>query len=327
MPTLMSMANRSQFTRGYTIALISAAILSTTAIFIRHLTQTYDLPPLVLAFWRDVMVVLTLLVALGFLRPRLLAIPRQHLCYLAGYGFVLAIFNALWTFSVALNGAAIATVLVYSSAAFTALLGWWFLQERLDWVKLLAIVFSLSGCILVSGALTEAIDSINLGGVVVGVLTGLAYAIYSLLGRAAAQRGLNSWTTLIVIFAFATVFLGLFILLPEGFLSGDETRLNDLFWLGDAWDGWGVLFLLAAGPTVAGFGLYIMSLSYLPSSVANLIATLEPAFTAVTAYFFLGERLTGIQIGGSLLILVGVGSLRIYENWALGRGDPGLPSA
>jgi hypothetical protein len=29
---------------GYTVALISAAILSTTAIFIRYLTETYHLP-------------------------------------------------------------------------------------------------------------------------------------------------------------------------------------------------------------------------------------------------------------------------------------------
>ena len=40
---------RSQLTRGYSIALLSAVILSTTAIFIRYLTQTYQLPALVLA--------------------------------------------------------------------------------------------------------------------------------------------------------------------------------------------------------------------------------------------------------------------------------------
>ena len=59
----------SNLTRGYTIALVSAAILSTTAIFIRHLTQTYHMPPLVLAFWRDGLVALTLLPVLGWLAP------------------------------------------------------------------------------------------------------------------------------------------------------------------------------------------------------------------------------------------------------------------
>ena len=85
----------------------------------------------------------------------------------------------------------------------------------------------------------------------------------------------------------------------------------DLFWLGNAWVGWGVLFLLAAGPTVMGFGLYNVSLSYLPSSVANLIVTLEPVFTAITAYFLLGERLTWIQILGSMVVLSGVVFFRL----------------
>ena len=37
-------STRSDLTRGYTAALASAAILSTTAVFIRYLTQTYRLP-------------------------------------------------------------------------------------------------------------------------------------------------------------------------------------------------------------------------------------------------------------------------------------------
>jgi drug/metabolite transporter (DMT)-like permease len=77
--------------------------------------------------------------------------------------------------------------------------------------------------------------------------------------------------------------------------------------------GWGILLLLAAGPTLAGYGTYNISLSYLPSSVANLILSSEPAFTAVMAYVLFGEILTFIQIVGSLMILAGVIFLRIYE--------------
>ena len=76
---------------------------------------------------------------------------------------------------------------------------------------------------------------------------------------------------------------------------------------------WGLLFLLAAGPTLTGFVLYNISLTDLPSSVVNLIVTLEPVFTAITAYFLLSERLTWIQIIGSLVVLAGVVFLRIYE--------------
>ena len=305
--------NTSSLSRGYVTAIASAAILSTTAIFIRHLTQSYRMPPLVLAFWRDGFVTLTLLCVLGLLRPVLIRVKRHHLFYLILYGLTLAIFNALWTLAVSLIGAALSTVLVYCSAGFTALLGWWLLKERLDGIKLLAVALCLGGCFLVSGALDQGVWRANLVGVVAGTLSGLCYSIYSLMGRSASQRGLNPWTTVLYTFGFAAIFLLLFNLLPAGLLPGFDTGPSNLLWLGNALGGWGILFLLAAGPTVAGFGLYNVSLGYLPSSVANLILTVEPVFTAALAYVLLGERLGGMQLAGSLMILAGVVYLRIHE--------------
>jgi ADP-ribose pyrophosphatase YjhB (NUDIX family)/multidrug transporter EmrE-like cation transporter len=83
--------------------------------------------------------------------------------------------------------------------------------------------------------------------------------------------------------------------------------------LGDAYMGWLVLILLAVGPTVGGFGLYTVSLNYLPASVANIIATLEPAMTSVLAFILLGERFTTPQWIGSFLIVAGVIVLRLEE--------------
>ena len=313
---------QSSLTRGYTIALVAAAILSTTAIFIRFLTTTYHIPALVLAFWRDVFVVVTLVAIFSLRQPHMLRVERRYLPFLMAYGFVLAMFNSLWTLSVALNGAAVSTVLAYTSAGFTALLGWWLLKERLGWTKLLAVAISLGGCVLVSGALDPSAWGTNLIGILTGTLSGLGYAGYSLMGRVSSQRGQNPWTALLYTFGFAALFLLLFNVLLGGVVPGTASSMADFLWLGDAWVGWGVLFLLAAGPTVAGYGLYNVSLSYLPSSVANLVVTIEPVFTTLTAYLLLGERLNGIQIAGSLLILGGVVFLRISESWQANRAQP-----
>lgn len=311
---MMASSKTTTFARGYAIAVLSAVILSTTAILIRYLTQTFQLPALILAFWRDIFVALTLLSILAVFRPALLRVKRRDLRYLVIYGLVLAFFNSLWTLSVALNGASISTVLAYCSAGFTALLGWWFLKERLDWAKMVAVILSLGGCVLVSDALNLNAWMANFVGILTGLLSGLFYAIYSLMGRSASQRNLNPWTTLLYTFGFAAVFLLTFNLLPINYLPGKAMQTADLFWLGDSLTGWGVLLLLAAGPTLAGFGTYNISLGYLPSSIANLIMSLEPAFTAVMAYMLFGEILNGIQIIGSLMILAAVIFLRIYEN-------------
>jgi drug/metabolite transporter (DMT)-like permease len=122
---------KNNFNRGYLIALLSAAILSTTGILIRYLTLDYHLPALILAFWRDVIMSITLVILLGIFRPKLLRLPKKYLPFVLIYGFVVAVFNSMWTLSVAINGAAVATVMVYCSAAFTALLGWWLLKEKL----------------------------------------------------------------------------------------------------------------------------------------------------------------------------------------------------
>jgi drug/metabolite transporter (DMT)-like permease len=124
---------------------------------------------------------------------------------------------------------------------------------------------------------------------------------------------LNPWTTLCYTFGFATLFLLIFNLLPGEFVPGAAVRTADLLWLGKSWVGWGILFLLAAGPTLIGFGMYNTSLSYLPSSVVNLIVTLEPVFTALLAFLLLGEMMTGMQILGGMVILAGVVLLRVSE--------------
>jgi drug/metabolite transporter (DMT)-like permease len=309
----------ASLTRGYLIALASAAILSTTAIFIRYLTQTYQLPALVLSCWREGITALIMLAILALHWPRLLRVRREHLLYLILYGVMLAIFNSLWTLSVALNGAAVSTVLVYCSAGFTAVLGWWLLKESLGWAKLLAVVVCLGGCVLVAGAFAPEAWRTNLVGILTGILSGLWFAIYSLLGRSAAQRGLNPWTTLFYTFGFASLFLLALNLIPGGFLPGKALQPADMVWLGDHFSGWGILLLLAAGPTLAGYGLYLVALSHLPSSVVNLIGTLEPVFTALSAYLLLGERLSAIQIGGGVMILAGVVFLRIFEGRQAGQ--------
>lgn len=305
----------SHLTQGYLVCLIGTVLWSTTAIFIRYLTVTYNLPALVLAFWRD----LTLAMALGtfflLFRRSLLRLDPVHRRFILVYGLILSLFNSLWTISVALNGAAVSTVLAYSSAGFTAVLAWQLFGERLDWIKILAVMFSLAGCVFVSGALDLTAWQLNPLGVITGLSSGLAFAVYSLMGKEAAQRSINSWTALLYSFGVAAVLLFFYNQLTPWLPKGVSS--TNLLWLGNAWTGWLVLAALAIGPTVGGYGLYMLSLNFLPASVANIIATLEPAMTGVQAFVLLGERFTAPQWIGTALIILGVIVLRISERRAL----------
>lgn len=298
--------------RGFIIALIATVIWSTTAIFISYLNTAYQLPALVLAFWRDLFVSLGMLVGLFILSRAHLHLDRAHWKFMIIYGLVVALFNSMWTFSVQYNGAAVATVMAFSSPAMTALLSRIVHKETFSSIKIISILLSIAGIIFVSGAYNIATWNLNPLGIIFGLLTGLMFAIYNLQGKAAADRHINSWTALLHSFAWATVFLFFFNIGNDLFISG-KTPLADMLWLGDSISGWGILFFLGVVPTLGGFGLYTLSIRYLSPTTANLIATLEPAFTAIWAYLFLSEILTGAQLIGSLLVLVSVLLLRFSD--------------
>jgi drug/metabolite transporter (DMT)-like permease len=305
--------DQQQLNRGFLIALASAVVLSFTAILIRMISETYQLPALVLAFWREIFVSVCMLPVLAIVKPELLRLRKKDLPFMLLFGLILALFNQLWTLSVTLSGAAVATVLVYVSGAFTAILGWWLLKETLGWKKITAVLLCLLGALFVSGATNPAAWAANTLGIIVGILSGLLYAFYSLMGKTATQRGINPWTTLFFSFLFASFFMLLTNLLPLDFIPGTASSLADMLWLGTQWDGWLLLLLLAIGPTLLGFGLYNVSLSLLPSSTTNLIVTIEPVFTAILAFFMLGERLTALEMAGSGLILIALVILRMRK--------------
>jgi len=304
-------ASANQTTRGYLIAIVGIAVWSSTAIFIRYLNEVFEMPPMIVAFWRDFLVALALGLAFLITNRRVFRLERSHFRFMLSYGFTLAIFNSLWTVSVKINGAAISTVLIYSSAAFTALFERWFQHGRLGTWKILAILMSLFGCVLVAGVFDPANRQLNPLGILLGLLSGIGFTAYSLLGKEAADRNFNSWTALFYSFGVASFFLLIFNLFPDP--SSGISVIDRLLWLGDSTLGWSVLILLAIGPSVGGYGLYTLSLRYLPASVANLIATLEPSMTGVLAYLFLNERFTPVQIIGSVMILAGVFILRMSE--------------
>lgn len=303
-------------------------VFSTTAIFIRHLTETYRLPAGVLSFWRSALLVVSLAAVLAVMRPRLLRARRGDLGFLAGMGLVLAIFNLLWTTSVARCGASLATVLVYTSGAFTALLGFLLLRERLGRWGLVAMGMCLAGCTLVSGALEGGPAHGDVAGVTMGLASGALYALYTVLGRAGAHRAIDPWT--MVLYAFAANALAQLLLLVLGpRLFPSAPGLQDLLRIGPSAAGWAAIFGLAAGPTLLGFGLFNVSLRHLPSGEANLVLTLEPAATAAIAYPLLGERMTPAELLGSAVILGGVVLLHVKERgtpYSIPEPEPGLPS-
>ncbi len=310
-------SNRAHLNRGYTLGLIGILFWSTTAIFISYLLKNYPLQPLTLAFWRDVFVVSALFSGLLIFRRSALRGSTAHRRFLVLYGFSLALMNISWTLSVALNGAAVSTVMVYASPGITAIAARFFFKERLSLIRVFAFIGGLIGAALVANATDPAQWNVNAGGIVIGILSAFGFSFYSLMGKAVSHRQINSWTATLWAFSTAAIML-----LPTALIASAvgvahapaaEAANYGLFSLGTHWSGWLILFILAVIPTLGGFGFYTASLGYLPTGTANLLATLEPVLTTILAYLLLHESLSPIQLIGGGLIVASVMSLRLEE--------------
>ncbi|HSN95051.1 MAG TPA: DMT family transporter [Anaerolineaceae bacterium] len=301
---------------GYIFASIATFCLALTAIFIRELSVTYKIPSLVIAFWRNLLAISILFVFLLIFKRDLLKLERVHLPFMMLFGLGVVLFNLFWTLSVVANGPSIATVIAYSSVPFTALMAYWFMRESVRLPKIIAIVITLIGCAMVS--LTTTSIKLNMGGLLIGLLSGLTYATYTLLSRKAGQKGINPWTAFIYSFFFGTLFMGLVNLFPLKFIPGQAATPSAMILSLPAM-GWVLLVGLAVISTIIGFGAYNTSLVHLPASTANMVLTLEPIITAVFAFFLFNERLSGTQLFGGLLVVAAVLWIRWYEGQMASR--------
>jgi drug/metabolite transporter (DMT)-like permease len=278
------------------LALIGTTAWSIAPLFYQFMFERYPaLQPLTLIFWRDLAAGVVLAVILLFVRPAVLRIGWRDLPFLAAYGIVgIGLINGLWIYSVRFNGAAIANVLVYSSTAFAVLLAWLLLKESLTWRKAASVALTLAGVALVAGAFQGETRQLALIGLAVGVAAGLTYAGVMLAARWSAGRYQSSWT--LVVYGLLFAVLG---------LAPTQTP-ETLFALGTAWEAWGLILVVALGPTLAGFGLYTASLRLLPAGIFGIVTSLEVGITAVLATVILGDRLSAGQWLGAGLTLVAV---------------------
>ncbi|MEA4810995.1 MAG: DMT family transporter [Anaerolineaceae bacterium] len=294
---------------GYVYAFFSAITGATSSIFIRHLLLKYQLPPLLIAFWRDFAATLLLWVSLLIFKKEWLKLNRRQILFMLGYGLLLAVFNIFWTFSVAFNTAAIASVLVYSSVGFGAFLGVFLLAEKLTLPKLFAVILTFFGCFLISTK--GQLEGLNLTGLGIGLASGLCYAFTAVLGKQSSRLGINPWATTFYMLLFASCFLLLVNVLPLSMMPGRAGSVANLANIPSSAFIW--IILLAIFPTVLTFGTYQSCLRYLESSVANIVLTFEPVFATIIAFLVLKEKLAFIQWLGGLIVVAAIISYRIYE--------------
>ncbi|HET7658066.1 MAG TPA: DMT family transporter, partial [Bacillales bacterium] len=122
---------------------------------------------------------------------------------------------------------------------------------------------------------------------------GFCYALYSIFGKYVSVR-YSSYT----ITAYSFVFASCFMIPAGGLWDKAELFVNGevlLYSLG-----------LAVIPTCLAYVLYTYGLTYIESSRASILATVEPAVAIILGVAFLGDSLSVWQLAGIVLIFVSI---------------------
>ncbi|HZG69731.1 MAG TPA: DMT family transporter [Herpetosiphonaceae bacterium] len=277
-------------TRGFLLAMVAALCWSFTGPGIGILLDRYNMAPLTVAFWRDFFVVVLLLP----ISLRVFGLPsRSALRDFLVVGFIcFGVYHALWVYSVQLNGAAVAVILIYTFPAFATLGSWLLWGEQPSRTAIGGLVLAFVGCALVVRIYDPATLRLNWLGILCGIATGLAQAGYALYSRRAAHYH-HPWVALTWTMLVGTLAL----LLTQTPASLVAPGPNPAPWI--------LLIVLAVGPTLMGYLLFNISLRSLRAGVAGTVVMLEAPFATLLAVLLLAEPLAWPQIAGMALVLAG----------------------
>src|ERR1700694_2064880 len=110
--SLEAVAGR-KFRKGIIFALLATFSWSTTGIFIDYLTSQYHITALELSAWRGLLISAALAAFIRLRKPAEFRLSRAEIPYYFVYGLIgVAIFNVVWSASVEVNRAAVATALI-----------------------------------------------------------------------------------------------------------------------------------------------------------------------------------------------------------------------
>ncbi len=277
---------------GYLAVLLATAAWGTSGIFVKFVAQSVEITALALAFWRDLFTFAVLFTGVRLFRPDWLRVQRAHLRWLIGLGASLGTFHIFWNLGVMVNGAAVATVQQAAMPAIVAIVARIIWKEQLAWRKILAIVLTFAGTVLVSGLDVLGQTKLTTVGLLIGLGMPLFYAGWNLFGKK-AREFYNPITSLTYGFGFAALML-----LPLQLFTPQPWPVPPAGWLSFA----GLIFVA----TILSFSSYTFALGRLPASVASILAMAEIPIVAVYAYFLLDEQLTSSQVVGAMLVVAGV---------------------
>lgn len=245
-------------------------------------------------FIRNGAAAVLMLLYLGIRKPEKLRLRKlSDIRYFIGTGMIsLAFFNFCYFVCIDLAGVSVAALLLYTAPAFVMLMSAVLFGEQINAVKIAALGLTIAGCACVTGAFGGGM-AIGWKAAIVGLCSGLGYALYTIFGKYALRDYTSETIT-----AYTVLFAALGTLpfsRPLEMLPMINSPLA-------------VLLCIAGGLfcTVAPYLLYTKGLEGVASGQASILATVEPVVAALVGILVFRESVTLGKLVGITLILAAI---------------------
>lgn len=218
--------------------------------------------------------------------------PKDLWCFFGTGIASMMFFSISYFYSMTYNGVCIAVILLYTSPVFVMLFSRILFKEKITVLKITAIILTVIGCAFASGA--GSAQSLTPLGFVLGICSGLGYALYSIFSRYALNRGYKSITI-----SFYTFLICGVACLP----FANVIELSGLFNNGKS-----IFCALGIGIIccVLPYMLYTKGLEKVENSKASVIVAVEPVVASVIGIAVYHENLTALKILGIVFVLSAV---------------------
>ena len=159
------------------------------------------------------------------------------------------------------------------------------------------MIIIFAGTAMASGINVFSLEHTNTAGLMAGFTVPLFYAGWSLCGKNLVSK-YGATACLTIAFGVASIML-----LPFQPFTSHPLPLNPIIIFAFC-----VLIIIS---TFGAFTLYLISMKYIQVGTASILVMSEILFAGVYAWFLLGERLTSVQVVGTLLVISGVAWLSV----------------
>ncbi|RPI76792.1 MAG: EamA family transporter [Desulfobacteraceae bacterium] len=272
---------------------IAVLLFGVAGLFGKFLTT----PAIGLVFGRTLFGALALALILAWKKESPALKNKKEYIYFFLLGAILAVHWSTFFYSIQISTVAIGLLTYSTFPVFVTFLEPALLREALKKRDVLVALVVCGGLVLIVPEY-DLKNNITLG-VLWGTLSGLLFALLSVLNRKYVQK--HSAITI----AFYQNGFACLCTLPFAFMMNPSVLLHDFFYL----------LLLGIFCTALSHTLFIQSMIRIKAQLASVIAALEPVYGIVLAILFLGE-LPGLRtVIGGLIILGAV----IYASMKIPR--------